>query len=187
MLNTMAFRAACYVEHGRCGFVSRRGNVFTRFDALSEQVASALCHRVVCELGIDDAILDGEIIAVDQTGRPQFYDLLRRTTSPTYVVFDLVWLNGADLRSFPLRERRKRLQAILPAGSPTISEAISVEGRGRELFELMCAHDLEGIVAKRLADPYDQRIRWLKIKSPNYSQKEGRGDLFNAPSRGRNF
>ena len=181
------FRAVCYVEHGRCRFVSRRGNVFTRFDALSEQVASALCHRVVCELGIDDAILDGEIIAVDQTGRPQFYDLLRRTTSPTYVVFDLVWLNGADLRSFPLRERRKRLQTILPAGSPTISEAISVEGRGRELFELMCAHDLEGIVAKRLADPYDQRIRWLKIKSPNYSQKEGRGDLFNAPSRGRNF
>jgi bifunctional non-homologous end joining protein LigD len=181
------FRAVCYVEHGRCRFVSRRGNVFTRFDALSEQVASALCHQVVCELGVHDAILDGEIIAVDQTGRPQFYDLLRCKASPTYVVFDLVWLNGADLRSFPLRERRQRLQTILPAGSPTISEAVSAEGRGRELFELMRAHDLEGIVAKRLADPYDQRTRWLKIKNPNYSQKIGRGDLFNAPSRGRKF
>lgn len=111
------FRAACYIEHGRCRFVSRGGNIFTRFDALSEQVASALCHQVVCELGVDDAILDGEIIAVDQTGRPQFYELLRRTANPTYVVFDLVWLNGADLRSFPLRERRQRLQTILPAGS----------------------------------------------------------------------
>jgi hypothetical protein len=43
------------------------------------------------------------------------------------------------------------------------------------LFDLMCANDLEGIVAKRLADRYDTRARWLKIKNPDYSQKEGRG------------
>jgi hypothetical protein len=43
----------------------------------------------------------------------------------------------------------------------------------------MCANDLEGIVAKRLADPYDGRVRWLKIKNPDYSQKEGRTELFN--------
>jgi ATP-dependent DNA ligase len=79
----------CYVENGRCGFVSRRGNVFTRFDALCEQVASALCHDVVSEVGVDEAILDGEVITADETGRPQFYDLLRRTRSPIYVAFDL--------------------------------------------------------------------------------------------------
>ena len=45
----------------------------------------------------------------------------------------------------------------------------------------MCTNDLEGIVAKRLADPYDTRVPWLKIKNPDYSQKEGRGDLFNGP------
>jgi hypothetical protein len=45
----------------------------------------------------------------------------------------------------------------------------------------MCANDLEGVVAKRLTDPYDSRIRWLKIKNPDYSKKEGRGDLFNGP------
>jgi ATP-dependent DNA ligase len=54
----------------------------------------------------------------------------------------------------PLDERRRRLQGILPKGSPIVSEALSVEGRGRELFELMCVNDLEGVVAKRLADPY---------------------------------
>jgi hypothetical protein len=43
----------------------------------------------------------------------------------------------------------------------------------------MRARDLEGIVAKRLADPHDPRVRWLKIKNPDYSQKEGRGELFN--------
>jgi bifunctional non-homologous end joining protein LigD len=177
------FRAVCYVENGHCSFVSRRGNVFTRFDALCEQMASALCHEVMSELGVEDAILDGEVITADETGRPQFYDLLRRTRSPSYVAFDLLWLNGADLRPLPLRERRERLKTILHAGSPTIAEAVSVEHRGRDLFELMCAHDLEGIVAKRLADPYGARVRWLKIKNPEYSQKEGRRDLFNTPPR----
>ena len=43
----------------------------------------------------------------------------------------------------------------------------------------MCLNDLEGIVAKRLDNPYDPRVRWLKIKNTDYSQKEGRGDLFN--------
>jgi hypothetical protein len=43
----------------------------------------------------------------------------------------------------------------------------------------MCTNDLEGVVAKRLADPYDTRIRWRKIKNPDYSQKEGRAELFN--------
>jgi hypothetical protein len=47
----------------------------------------------------------------------------------------------------------------------------------------MCANDLEGIVAKRLADRNDTRVRWLKIKNPDYSQKEGRGDLFNGPGQ----
>jgi ATP-dependent DNA ligase len=78
-----------------------------------------------------------------------------------------------------LSERRRRLQGILPAGSTTISEALSVERRGRELFELMCANDLEGIVAKRLADPYGPRTGWLKIKNPDYSQAQGRAELFN--------
>jgi len=54
------------------------------------------------------------------------------------------------------------------SASPIITEALSVTSRGRELFELMCAHDLEGIVAKRLADRYDPQVQWLKIKNPDY-------------------
>jgi bifunctional non-homologous end joining protein LigD len=98
------------------------------------------------------------------------------------VAFDLLWLNDTDLRPLPLKERRHRLQGVLPAGSSALSLALTVRGRGRELFELMRAHDLEGIVAKRLNDPYNSRVRWLKIKNPDYSQKEGRGELLN---RGR--
>jgi bifunctional non-homologous end joining protein LigD len=167
------FRAVCYLERRRNRLVSRNNNIMTRFDALADQVAAAL--------NIDDAILDGEIIAADETGRPVFIDLLRGTRSPCYIAFDLLWLNGIDLQPLPLYERRQALQTILPKGSPTVSEPLSVIGRGRELYELMCAHDLEGVVAKRLADAYDPRVRWLKIKNPDYTQKEGRGDLLNAP------
>ena len=145
----------------------------SRFEALGEQLAAVL--------DVDEAVIDGEVIVVDETGRPQFYELLRVPRRASYVAFDILWLNGADLRSLPLRERRRRLRGILPKGSPIVSEALSVAGRGRELFELMCINDLEGVVAKRRVDPYDSRIRWLKIKNPDYSQKEGRGDLFNGP------
>src|SRR5215471_9902998 len=159
------YRALCYLERRRNRLISRNNNVMTRFDELAEQIAAVL--------EVDDAILDGEIIAADETGRPVFMDLFRGTRAPTYVAFDIVWLNGVDLRSLPLSERRLALQAILPKGSEIVSEALSVEGRGCELFELMCPNDLEGIVAKRLADPYDPRFRWLKIKNSSYSQKEG--------------
>jgi bifunctional non-homologous end joining protein LigD len=139
------FRGLCYVEQGRGCFISRNGNVLSRCDALGDQVAAAL--------DVDEAVIDGEVIAADETGRPQYYDLLRGTSSPCYIAFDLVWLNGADLRPLPLYERRRALQSMLPKGSKILSEALSVEGRGRELVDLMCAHDLEGVVAKRELDP----------------------------------
>ena len=56
-------------------------------------------------------------------------------------------------------------------------------GAGHKLFELMCAHDVEGVVAKRLGDAYGSRARWLKIKNRSYSQNEGRRKLFDRSSR----
>ena len=93
------------------------------------------------------------------------------------MAFDILWLDGDDMRPLPLSEHRRLLQTILPAESPIISQPLSFVGRGRELFTLRCAHDLQGIVAKCLHDPYDARVRGLKIKNPNYSQKEGKGPL----------
>jgi bifunctional non-homologous end joining protein LigD len=113
---------------------------------------AGLGDRIAASLKADDAILDGEVIAADETGRPQFYDLLRAARAPAYVAFDLLWLNGTDLRALPFTERRRHLRDILPKGSASISEALSVNGAGRKLFELTCAHDLEGVVAKRLTD-----------------------------------
>lgn len=97
------------------------------------------------------------------------------------MAFDLLWADGADLCALPLSERRQRLQGILPTGSPFFPETLSVVGRVCEINDLICAHDLEGIVAKRLADRYEPRVRWLKIENPDYTQQQGRAELFNGP------
>ena len=89
-----------------------------------------LAEQVATTLDVDDAVIDGEIICTDETGRPQFYDLLRGTRAPSYIAFDIVWMNGVDLRGLPLSERRQQLQAVLPKGSAILSEPVSVIGRG---------------------------------------------------------
>jgi len=65
---------------------------------------------VAAALNIDDAILDGEIIAADETGRPVFLDLdlLRGTRSPCYIAFDLLWLNGVEAAPFYQRAQISR-------------------------------------------------------------------------------
>jgi ATP-dependent DNA ligase len=68
MSNTTAFAAFCYIEQGCCRMISRNGNLMSRFARLGDQIAASL--------DVSDAILDGEVIAADETGRPQFYDLL---------------------------------------------------------------------------------------------------------------
>src|SRR5215472_14660731 len=100
------FRGLCYLEQGGCRMISRSGNLMSRFVGLGDQIAASL--------DVSDAILDGELITADETGRPQFYDLLRHMRAPACVAFDLTWLNGADLRALPLAERRRHLQNILP-------------------------------------------------------------------------
>src|SRR5882757_8711461 len=72
-------------------------------------------------------------------GDPLFYDLVRSSRKPAYVALDLFWLNGADLHSLSLSECRRRLHRLLPKGSPVISEALSVQGRGHEFFNNLAA------------------------------------------------
>jgi len=112
-LKSDGFRGLCYVGRGRGWFISRNGKRMTRFAEFADQLAR--------DIDIHDAVFDGEVIASDDTGRPQFYELLWRSRRPTYVAFDLLWLNGADLRALPLSERRRRLQAVLPQESLALS------------------------------------------------------------------
>jgi len=90
----------------------------------------------------------------------------------------MLWLNGRDLQAQPLIKRKRRLEQLIPTNNSTLSRVLAVEGDGRELYEAVQRLDIEGIVAKRKADPYSPQTVWYKVKKPAYTQAEGRADLF---------
>jgi bifunctional non-homologous end joining protein LigD len=166
------FRTLAHVTGGGSKLVSRSGNAFRSFPDLAAELA--------LEVNADDAVLDGEIVKLDDSGRPIFLDLMRRRGPFALVAFDVLVVNGKDVRALPLVERRKLLRAVVPQGSSAILYAQHVDGDGRDLFAEVCRQDLEGIVAKHRAGRYgeDEPRRWLKIKNPEYSQARDRAELF---------
>jgi ATP-dependent DNA ligase len=77
-----------------------------------------------------------------------------------------------------LIERKKHLAVLIPAQTGIVCSTLTIEAHGQELFDAVLRTDVEGIVAKRMTDPYDARTRWLKVKNPTYTQAEGRRELF---------
>jgi bifunctional non-homologous end joining protein LigD len=138
---------------------------------------------VRAELGRAEAILDGEVVALDAEGRQNFRELLAGRGNLHYAAFDLLWLDGKDLRSLPLWRRRRHLERLVPATSTVLSRLFAMEERGRDLFAAVERLDLEGIVAKRKRDPYAPTTTWLKVKNRAYTQMAGRGELFDSRSR----
>jgi ATP dependent DNA ligase-like protein len=131
------FRALLEIDDAGARLLSRNRNRFKHLDPL----AAALAKR----LRVTNGILDGEVICVDETGRRIFLDLLRRR-EPCFVAFDLLWLNGEDLRPLPLIERKKRLKRLLAwRSNHLLAEAMTVEGRGKALMAAVEQHDLEGL------------------------------------------
>jgi ATP-dependent DNA ligase len=122
-------------------------------------------------------ILDGEVVALDGDGRPRFRDLMLGRRPPVYVAFDVLEAEGEDLRSRPLRERKRVLARLARRARGWIAITQGVP-QGRRLFELVVEQDLEGVIAKRLDDPYGPRTKWWKVVNRGYSQLEGRHELF---------
>jgi bifunctional non-homologous end joining protein LigD len=165
------FRSLVRIEQGKCRLISRKGNEFKSFRSLNESV--------LAELRVRSAVLDAEIVCLNDDGKPEFRDLLFRRGEPRFVVFDLLWCDGQDLRYSPLIERKHRLRSILPKDSERLMYCDHVERDGESLFRLACENDLEGVVAKRKFDPYiEKQASWLKIRNTSYSQWEGREELF---------
>jgi bifunctional non-homologous end joining protein LigD len=169
------FRGLVYLAAGTCLIRSKKGTTFKRF--------ASLCEALLRELDVKNAILDGEVLALDETGQPQFTDLLTGPTALAYAAFDLRWLNGRDLGHLPLTNRKAELAKLIPSSRAHVFKVLSVDERGWDLFEAVQRTDFEGIVAKRKADPYSARTIWFKVQNPRYSQAPGRGDLFNRPRR----
>ncbi|MBV9196769.1 MAG: DNA ligase D [Solirubrobacterales bacterium] len=165
-------RALAYLQPGRLRLESRNLNEIT--DAYPE------VRGLVRDIGMHDAVLDGEIVAFDENGRPSFERLQRRmhVTSPSavrrlsaslpvvYAIFDLVYLDGDLLTERPYRERRRRLESLALNG-PAWRVPATHPGEGARLLEATRVQGLEGIVAKRLDSRYEPGRRtgtWLKVK-----------------------
>jgi bifunctional non-homologous end joining protein LigD len=165
------FRALACLEGGTVRLVSRKGNTYKSLPAL--------CRSLAACMTVSDAVLDGEIVYLGPDGKPQFYDLMRRRGPQYFYAFDLLWLNGRDQRGLPLLERKRRLREIVPRAPSPLLYVDHVVGAGVDLFEAVGRNDLEGIVAKRADARYTpEEPTCVKIKSPTYSQIEGRQELF---------
>ena len=171
-------RAIAYSTPGSLRLAGRRLNDITAsYPELS---------RLARALGSHSAILDGEIIAFDEQQRPSFAALQRRmhVSSPvqakrlsksspvTYMIFDLLWLDGHPLTSLPYAERRKQLAALgLSAARWQTPEHFP--GPGSTVLAASAAQGLEGVVAKRLDSIYEPGSRsssWVKVK--NHQRQE---------------
>ena len=164
------FRAVAYVEGGTCRLVSRNRNAFKTFEPLAQSIGQELSGR--------RAILDGEIERPGPDGRPMFYELMRRRGPFCFYAFDLLWLDGRDLRGLPLSERKALLRKLLPRKPHAVVYVQHVTS-GTDLFKVVCEQDMEGIVAKQAAASYTpDATTWVKIKNRHYSQAVGRHDFF---------
>lgn len=151
-----------------------------RADRLGE-----LADRVAAVLGGREAVLDGEVVALDRDGRPSLRELLKGRSLLAFGAFDLLWLDGEDLRPLPLSERQARLAALLPTDTSPLYKMFTLEEHGRALFQAACRLELEGIVAKRKQDPYGPGTVWYTVRNPGYTQDDGRIDLFRHRPRSR--
>jgi bifunctional non-homologous end joining protein LigD len=189
------YRAIAFIEDARLRLVSRNQNELTvQFPELATVPKFVKAER---------AILDGEIVALDDEGRPSFSLMQQRTgfqpgkrrLSPrqgvpiTYYAFDLLYLDGIDLRRVALEQRKQLLQDRITK-SEVIHFSDHYAEKGLELFEAAKQRGLEGIVAKKRNSGYEEkRTRdWLKIKITQrqecviggYTDPEGSREYFGA-------
>jgi bifunctional non-homologous end joining protein LigD len=165
-------RAIAYVQPGRLRLASRNLNEIT--------AGYPEVRGLIGALGMHEAVLDGEIVAFGENGRPSFERLQRRmhVTSPTavrrlaasmpvvYAIFDLLYLDGHSLMELPYRERRTKLESLGLSG-PAWRAPAAHPGEGKLLLDATAKQGLEGVVAKRLDSRYEPGRRtgnWLKIK-----------------------
>lgn len=156
------YRLLCFVTD-KVKLVTRGQKDWTRkFKPIANEMTN---------LNLSDTILDGEIVAIDHTGRPSF-QLLQNVLNENvkaqmvYYVFDLIFYQGFDLRMLPLEKRKEILKQILPKDTQLIRYCDHVKGSGERVFEVACEMGFEGVISKNIDSKYvEKRTKsWLKIK-----------------------
>jgi bifunctional non-homologous end joining protein LigD len=165
------YRAIAFIDGGKVRLVSRNQNDLTpRYPELKDMAKFIQAKT---------AILDGEVVALDEDGKASFSLMQQRTgfrpggrravgnadVPVLYYAFDLLYLDGYDWRRVPLEERKRKLASLVKAGD-ALRFSDHYERNGKALFEMARQKGLEGIVAKKRASFYEERRSrdWLKIK-----------------------
>ena len=191
------YRAVAFIEDGRVRLMSRTQNDLTaQFQELGSLPRFVRAER---------AILDGEIAALDEEGRPSFSLMQQRTgfqagkrrlprregVPVIYYAFDLLYLDGVDLRRVALEQRKQLLQERIEAGKgDVVHYSDHYAEKGLDLFEAAKQRGLEGIIAKKRNSVYEEKRSrdWLKIKITKrqecviggYTDPEGSREYFGA-------
>jgi bifunctional non-homologous end joining protein LigD len=175
------FRAIAVAAPGHASLYSRNGlDISRKYPTICGALA-VIQH---------EAVLDGELVALDAQGRSRFQLLQnaeREKTRLLYCVFDLLYLDGKDLRAEPLLARKQKLEAILPK-SPLLLYSAHVVGDGVKAFAKAKRAQEEGVMAKRADSLYLSGIRtrdWLKVKA--HQEQEVVIVGFTAPRRSRKY
>jgi bifunctional non-homologous end joining protein LigD len=157
------YRTQAQLRQGRPAIYTRRAYDWTlRFQPIAEALAT---------VPAGDLILDGEAVVADSRGMPDFgllhADLAAgRKDRLVYYAFDLLYLDGVDLRAARLAERKRLLAELLAGSSERILYTEHLEGDGPEIHERACAMGLEGIISKQQDAPYrsGRTESWIKVK-----------------------
>jgi bifunctional non-homologous end joining protein LigD len=155
------FRAVCAIVDGSIAMWSRNElDLAPRFPA----VAAALS-----KLKVPEVVIDGEIVVLDEQGAPRFQLLQQGDRREILIVFDILWLDGEDLRGRTYDERRRILDKTLKRTPAAIKVSEKITTSGAEALERAKKSGWEGIIAKRRSSTYEPRRskEWLKIKAIN--------------------
>jgi bifunctional non-homologous end joining protein LigD len=175
------FRAIAVAGRGHASLHSRNGNDVSRRFATICAALAKIKH---------EAVLDGELVALDEHGRTRFQLLQnvgRNSARLLYCVFDLLYLDGKDLRRKTLLERKAELEEILPK-SPLLLYSAHVVGEGIKAFNRAKRTHEEGVIAKLASGQYHSGVRtreWLKVKASREQEVVIIG--FTAPRRSREY
>jgi bifunctional non-homologous end joining protein LigD len=157
------FRALAGITGGELALWSRNElDLAERFPRIAQALR---------KLKIDDVVLDGEIVALDDKGVPRF-QLLQQGNRELIYFFDVLWLGGKDIRGHTYEERRTILQKLLRRAPALVKLAQVIDKPGIEALRDAATNGWEGIIAKRRASIYEPRRskEWLKIKSLNQQE-----------------
>lgn len=158
------YRIMAYIEGGGVLLYTRNGKDYTRqFKVVANSITEWAGGRAM--------VLDGEMVVTDYTGRTDFQALQGYMKNPkgkslTYIVFDLLALDGADLRSRPLIERKETLEELMRDAPKNLHYSRHVRGNGQASLQAACEANMEGIIGKKAGSVYSgtRNGDWIKLK-----------------------